>query len=69
MNRHLILLSLAQGMFLTNNVTFIAINVLVGLSLATLCLMATLTVICFLVGCALSSSFVAKTQKHFFRNG
>ncbi len=30
MNRHLLLLTLCQGLFLTNNVTFIAINGLVG---------------------------------------
>ena len=34
MNRHLLLLTLVQGLFLTNNVTFIAINGLVGLQLA-----------------------------------
>jgi hypothetical protein len=33
MNKNLLLLSIAQGLFLTNNVTFIAINGLVGLSL------------------------------------
>jgi hypothetical protein len=31
MNRNLWLLALCQGLFLTNNVTFIAINGLVGL--------------------------------------
>ena len=36
MNRNLILLALCQGLFLTNNVVFIAINGLVGLSLAPL---------------------------------
>ena len=34
MNRHLLLLTLVQGLFLVNNVTFIAINGLVGLQLA-----------------------------------
>ena len=34
MNRRLLLLVLCQGFFLTNNVTFIAINGLVGLRLA-----------------------------------
>ena len=34
MNRSLLLLALCQGFFLTNNVTFIAINGLVGLALA-----------------------------------
>ena len=34
MNRNLWLLAFCQGLFLTNNVTFIAINGLVGLTLA-----------------------------------
>ena len=42
MNRHLWLLSICQGLFLTNNVTFIAINGLVGLALAPYGWMATL---------------------------
>jgi hypothetical protein len=41
MNPHLLLLSICQALFLTNNVTFIAINGLVGLSLAPLGWMAT----------------------------
>jgi hypothetical protein len=44
MNANLILLALCQGLFLTNNVTFIAINGLVGLSLAPLGWMATFPV-------------------------
>ena len=44
MNRQLWLLALCQGLFLTNNVTFIAINGLVGLSLAPVAWMATLPV-------------------------
>ena len=69
MNRHLILLALAQGMFLTNNVTFIAINGLVGLSLAPLGWMATLPVMGYVVGGALSTGLVAKTQQRFGRKG
>ena len=42
MNRNLWLLAVLQGLFLTNNVTFIAINGLVGLSLAAYGWMATL---------------------------
>ncbi len=42
MNRNLWLLAICQGLFLTNNVTFIAINGLVGLNLAPLGWMATL---------------------------
>ena len=42
LNRNLVLLILCQGLFLTNNVTFIAINGLVGLSLSPEAWMATL---------------------------
>ena len=44
MTRPLFLLALCQALFLTNNVTFIAINGLVGLQLAPLGWMATLPV-------------------------
>ena len=44
MNRHLLLLTLAQGLFLINNITLIAINGLVGLQLAPYGWMATLPV-------------------------
>ena len=69
MNRHLLLLTLCQGLFLTNNVTFIAINGLVGLSLAPLGWMATLPVMGYVVGGALSTSLVAATQTRFGRRG
>jgi len=61
-NRHLLLLALCQGLFLTNNVVFIAINGLVGLSLAPLGWMATLPVTGYVVGSALSAGIVARTQ-------
>ncbi len=61
-NRHLWLLVFCQGMFLTNNVTFIAINGLVGLSLAPLGWMATLPVMGYVVGGALSAPLVARLQ-------
>jgi MFS family permease len=67
MNRNLLLLALAQGLFLTNNVTFIAINGLVGLSLAPLGWMATLPVMGYVVGGALSTGLVARTQHRFGR--
>lgn len=67
MNRSLWLLALCQGLFLTNNVTFIAINGLVGLSLAPLGWMATLPVMGYVVGGALSTTLVAKTQQRFGR--
>ena len=69
MNRHLLLLAIAQGLFLTNNVTFIAINGLVGLSLAPAGWMATLPVMGYVVGSALSTGLVAKSQQRFGRKG
>ncbi len=67
MNRNLWLLAICQGLFLTNNVTFIAINGLVGLNLAPLGWMATLPVMGYVVGGALSTGIVARTQKRFGR--
>jgi MFS family permease len=67
MNRHLFLLSLCQALFLTNNVTFIAINGLVGLSLAPLGWMATLPVTGYVVGAALSAMPVSRLQARFGR--
>ena len=67
MNRNLWLLAICQGLFLTNNVTFIAINGLVGLSLAPLGWMATLPVMGYVVGGALSTAIVARTQARFGR--
>jgi len=67
MNKNLWLLTLCQGLFLTNNVTFIAINGLVGLSLAPLGWMATLPVMGYVVGGALSTGLVARTQQRYGR--
>ena len=67
MNPNLLLLALCQGLFLTNNVTFIAINGLVGLSLAPLGWMATLPVMGYVVGGALSTGLVAHTQSRWGR--
>jgi len=67
MNRNLWLLAICQGLFLTNNVTFIAINGLVGFSLAPLGWMATLPVMGYVVGGALSTGLVAQTQARFGR--
>ncbi len=67
MNRNLWLLAICQGLFLTNNVTFIAINGLVGLALAPLGWMATLPVMGYVVGGAMSTSLVAWTQRRFGR--
>ncbi|WP_137922625.1 MFS transporter [Hydrogenophaga sp. 2FB] len=62
MNKNLWLLATAQGLFLTNNVVFIAINGLVGLALAPFGWMATLPVMGYVVGGALSTPLVARTQ-------
>jgi MFS family permease len=67
MNRHLLLLTFCQGLFLTNNVVFIAINGLVGLSLAPQAWMATLPITGYVVGGALSTTLVARTQAHWGR--
>ena len=63
MNKNLWLLALAQGFFLTNNVTFIGINGLVGLELAPYGWMATLPVMGYVVGGAISTGLVAKSQQ------
>lgn len=67
MNHHLLLLAICQGLFLTNNVVFIAINGLVGLSLAPMGWMATLPVMGYVVGGALSTGLVARSQARFGR--
>lgn len=67
MNRKLFLLALCQGLFLTNNVTFIAINGLVGLALAPRGWMATVPVMGYVVGAALFTPLVARSQRHLGR--
>jgi MFS family permease len=67
MNHRLLLLALCQGLFFTNNIVFIAINGLVGLSLAPLGWMATLPVMGYVVGGALSTGLVARTQSRYGR--
>ncbi len=67
MNKNLALLALCQGLFLTNNVVFIAINGLVGLELAPQGWMATLPVMGYVVGGALSTALVARSQAQWGR--
>ena len=67
MNKKLLLLALCQGLFLTNNVTFIAINGLVGLALAPLAWMATLPVAGYVAGGALAAPLVARHQRAWGR--
>jgi MFS family permease len=69
MNRSLYLLAVCQGLFLTNNVVFIAINGLIGLSLAPVGWMATLPVMGYVVGGALSTPLVARSQQAWGRKG
>jgi MFS family permease len=67
MIRNLLLLALCQGFFLTNNVTFIAINGLVGLALAPTPWLATLPVTGYVAGGALCAGLVARHQRRFGR--
>ena len=69
MNRNLWLLAACQALYLTNNVTFIAINGLVGLALAPRAWMATLPVMGYVVGGALSTGLVARSQQRLGRRG
>jgi MFS family permease len=67
MNPRLALLAICQGLFFTNNVVFIAINGLVGLALAPKGWMATLPVMGYVVGGALSTGLVARSQARWGR--
>jgi MFS family permease len=67
MNRKLLLLVLCQGFFLTNNVTFAAINGLVGLRLAPAPWMATLPITAYVAGGALFAGLVARHQRAWGR--
>ncbi len=67
MNRKLLLLALCQGLFLSNNVTFMAVNGLVGLGLAPAAWMATLPVAGYVAGGALAAPLVARHQRAFGR--
>ena len=65
--RDLILLVLCQGLLLSNNVTFIAVNGLVGLALAPTPWLATLPVTGYVVGGAVSTWIVARSMQRFGR--
>ncbi|HEX5684489.1 MAG TPA: MFS transporter [Ideonella sp.] len=60
-------LTLCQGLFLTNNVTFMAINGLVGLALAPEGWMATLPLTAYVLGGALCTGLVARHQQRYGR--
>ncbi|MEY4751230.1 MAG: hypothetical protein RIQ60_3444 [Pseudomonadota bacterium] len=67
MNTNLLLLALCQGLYLSNNVTFIAINGLVGLALAPQAWMATFPVAGYVAGGALAAPLVARHQRRWGR--
>jgi len=67
MVRNLFLLALCQGLFLTNNITFIAINGLVGFSMAPFGWLSTLPIMAYVVGSAAATGLVASTQKRIGR--
>lgn len=67
MNPRLFWLAVCQGLFLTNNVTFMAANGLVGLSLASRPWMATLPVAGYVAGGALAAPLVARHQRAWGR--
>ena len=67
MNRKLLLLAICQSLLLTNNITFLAINGLVGFSLAPLSWMATLPVAGYVFGGAIAAPLVARHQRRFGR--
>jgi MFS family permease len=67
MKRNLFVLALCQGLFLTNNIAFIAINGLVGFSLAPFSWLATLPVTGYVVGSAVSSIPAARIQRLYGR--
>lgn len=67
MNRNLWLLAITQGLFLANNVALIAINGLVGRAIAPYPWMATLPVMAYVVGGALSTGLVARAQTRWGR--
>lgn len=67
MNRKLALLVLVQGLFLTNNICFMAVNGLVGLALAPRPWMATLPICAYVAGGALMARMVGRHQLRFGR--
>jgi MFS family permease len=67
MQRNLLLLALCQGLFLTNNITFIAINGLVGFSMAPFGWLATVPIMAYVVGSAVATGLVARVQRQWGR--
>ena len=67
MNRNLWLMVAAQALFMTNNIVFVAVNGLVGLSIAPFAWLATLPIMGYVVGGALATGPVAWTQARWGR--
>ncbi|NBR28564.1 MAG: MFS transporter, partial [Betaproteobacteria bacterium] len=67
MNRNLWLMVAAQALFMTNNIVFVAVNGLVGLSIAPFPWLATLPIMGYVVGGAVSTGPVAWTQARWGR--
>ncbi|BDW11727.1 MFS transporter [Polynucleobacter sp. SHI8] len=67
LNKNILLLAICQGLYLTNNVTFLAINGLVGFNLTPIPWMATLPLMAYVLGAAISTIIVAKVQEKYGR--
>ncbi|RZS58180.1 MFS transporter [Sphaerotilus mobilis] len=67
MNSQLLLLAICQGLFLSTNVTLVAVNGLLGLSLAPSAFLATLPIAAYVAGGALATPLVARHQRAWGR--
>ena len=67
LNKNILLLTICQGLYLTNNVTFLAINGLVGFTLTPIPWIATLPLMAYVFGAAISTIIVAKVQEKYGR--
>ncbi len=67
MNFQLLLLAICQGLFLSTNVTLVAVNGLLGLSLAPTAFLATLPIAAYVAGGALATPLVARHQRAWGR--
>jgi len=67
LNKNILLLTICQGLYLTNNVTFLAINGLVGFTLTPIPWIATLPLMAYVFGAAISTIIVARVQERYGR--
>ncbi|MDP4299079.1 MFS transporter [Leptothrix discophora] len=67
MNAQLLLLAICQGLFLSTNVTLVAVNGLLGLHLAPSAFLATLPIAAYVAGGALATPLVARHQRAWGR--